>query len=241
VKSALQTNNLKTDPVKIFGVPIHCLSMPDVLDQIEQFVRSQSTHIIVTADSASIVIALNDPELMHIMQSASLVTPDSVGVAWALKRKLGKTIERVSGVDVVEKLCAQSAEKNYRIFLLGSKPGVAELAKEKLQAKYPGCQIVGTHHGYFQESDDMNVAELVAASKPNILFVALGMPRQEKFIRATQHIIHAQVAIGVGGSLDVFSGKAKRAPKIVQKLKLEWLYRFVQNPRKFYKIKLLPQ
>ncbi|MBS1719638.1 MAG: WecB/TagA/CpsF family glycosyltransferase [Armatimonadetes bacterium] len=196
--------------------------------------------MVVTADAAGIVQSQSDPELRKIYEEADLVTPDSIGVLWAAKRKGHPLPARVSGVDLAERLCALSADKGYRIYFLGSSPGVAELAAEKMRLKYPGCNIVGARHGFFPADDDLVVAEEVAAAKPDILLVAMGIPRQEKFIRKTQGVIKAKVSMGVGGTLDVFSGTVKRAPKIIQKMKMEWLWRTLSNPKKIAKAKNLP-
>lgn len=228
------------DSVEILGVAVDCLTMPQTLAILESFIASGEPHVVVTADSSGLVIAESDPEFKQILQQADLVTPDSAGILWAAKRKKRPMPERVSGVDLVGALCALSADKGYRIFLLGAAPGVAEVAAEKLRLKYPGCHIVGTRHGYFPPESDEVVAHEVAAFKPQILLVAMGIPRQEKFIVKTRPIIGAAVAMGVGGSLDVFSGRAKRAPRWVQKISMEWLWRVLLNPRKFSKVKTLP-
>lgn len=196
--------------------------------------------MVVTADASGIVTAQSDSEFRHILELADLVTPDSEGVLWASRRNGTAIKERVSGVELVEHLCALSAQKGYRVYFLGAAPGVAEMAAERMRLRHPGCHIVGTRHGYFPADSDEIVAHEVAEAKPDILFVAMGIPRQEKFIYRTMRIIQAPVAIGVGGSLDVFSGKAKRAPLFVQKMKMEWLWRLLLNPKKIAKAKALP-
>ena len=225
---------------RILGVPIDCLSMKAVVAKIESFIESREPHIVVTADSSGIVQARDDAEFNEILQTADIVTPDSEGVLWAAKRKKIFVPERVSGVDLFAELCQKSAEKGYRLFFLGSEPGVAEMAAERCRLTYPGVNIVGARHGYFPPDSDEIVAQEIAATKPDVLFVAMGIPRQEKFIKRTQHILRTPVAIGVGGTLDVFSGKVRRAPKLVQTLKLEWLYRLLQNPKKMAKARNLP-
>lgn len=215
--------------------------MDETMASIERFILDKTPQIVVTADSSGLVMAQSDPEFMAILNRADLVTPDSAGVVWALRRKGKSTITRVSGVDLVSRICRLSADKGYRLYFLGSAHGVAEMAAEKLRLQFPGCRIVGTHHGFFPPDSDEIVAHEVAKAKPDVLFVAMGIPRQEKFIAATQAIIQAPVAMGVGGSLDVFSGKAKRAPKFIQKLSLEWLWRVLLNPRKLSKVKTLPK
>jgi N-acetylglucosaminyldiphosphoundecaprenol N-acetyl-beta-D-mannosaminyltransferase len=214
--------------------------MSQTIEQIEGFIKSGTPHIVVTADSSGLVSAQKDPEFNEILQTADLVTPDSVGVIWAAKRKKEPVPERVSGVDIFAQICQKSAEHGYKLYFLGAAPGVAEVAAERCRLKFPGVNIVGARHGYFPADSDRLVAEEVALTKPDVLFVAMGIPRQEKFIKHTQDIIKAPVAIGVGGTLDVFSGTVKRAPKIIQKLKMEWLWRLIQNPKKISKAKNLP-
>ena len=208
---------------------------------LESLIEGEESNLVATADASGIVLALDDPELAAIYRESTLVTPDSNGVVWALNRCGHAVKERVSGVDLVDRLCGLSSEKGYRIFILGSEPGVAELAAERLRLRHPGCNIVGTRHGYFPPTDDDLVAEEVAAFRPDVLFVAMGIPRQEKFIAKTMPLIRAKVAIGVGGSFDVFSGRVRRAPRLVQALKLEWLWRTLLNPKKMAKAKLLPR
>lgn len=233
--------SLPTERIQILGVPVDRVSMATTLEVLDGYVSSGQPHLIVTADASGIAQAQEDAELMEIYNSADLVTPDSVGVLWAAKRLGNPLIERVSGVDIVDRLCAASADRGYRIYFLGAAPGVAELAAEKMRLRHPGCNIVGARHGYFPPDSDEEVAREVAETTPDILFVAMGIPRQERFIRRTQNIIRAKVAVGVGGSFDVFSGKAKRAPKIVQKMRLEWLWRTLLNPKKIAKAKNLPK
>jgi N-acetylglucosaminyldiphosphoundecaprenol N-acetyl-beta-D-mannosaminyltransferase len=141
----------------------------------------------------------------------------------------------VSGVDLSERLVALSAHKGWRVYFLGAAPGVAAQAAEKMREKYPGAQIVGTRDGYFKPDDEASVIAEVVAAKPDILLVALGIPRQEKFIRRHKAALGVPVLIGVGGTLDVFSGTVKRAPVWMQKASLEWFYRLTSDPRQFKK------
>jgi N-acetylglucosaminyldiphosphoundecaprenol N-acetyl-beta-D-mannosaminyltransferase len=234
-------NGVERDRVEVLGVGVDRVTMASALQRIDAMIADGGVHLVVTADSSGLHAQLTDPELHEIMASASLVTPDSFGVVWAAKRA-GKPVSgRVSGVDLLDEICALSAQKGHRLFFLGAAPGVAELAAERLRLRHPGCNIVGTRHGYFPASDDEVVAEEVALARPDVLFVAMGIPRQEKFIYRTKGIIRAKVAIGVGGSLDVFSGRTKRAPMLIQKLNLEWLWRLLLNPKKASKVKSLPR
>ena len=227
--------------VEILGMPVDRLGMNETLRVLESFVAEKRPHLVVTADASGIVQAQDDPEFQELFKSADLITPDSIGVIWAAKRKGMPITERVSGVDLVDRICGLSADKGYRIFFLGAAPGVAELAAEKMRLKHPGCNIVGARHGFFPADSDAIIAQEVAETQPDFLFVAMGIPRQEKFIKATEGIINASVSMGVGGSFDVFSGKVRRAPKFFQALLLEWLWRLLQNPKKIAKVKNLPK
>lgn len=225
----------------VLNVPISLLSMEEVIASFEERIRSRIPSLVVTADASALVLAHEDPKFRDEIRQAYLVTADGAGVLWALRRAGIKNPPKVSGVDLVEEMCRRSADHGHRIYFLGAAPGVAELAAERLRLKYPGCNIVGAQHGYFPADDNRIIGEQVAAAKPDILFVAMGMPRQERFILETQDLIQAPIAIGVGGSFDVFSGKTKRAPRWVQAIHMEWFWRLALNPSKFQKVKLLPK
>lgn len=238
MKTAIQPTERHT--ATILGIPVDVLGFAETLGKLETFLAGEKPRIVATADASGLVIAQTDPDFRQILLSADLVTPDSIGVIWAGRRRGIRFEGRVSGVDLVDRLCQLSSEKGYRIFFLGADPGVAEMAAEKMKLRHPGCHIVGTRHGYFPAADDDLVAAEVAEAKPDILFVAMGIPRQEKFIVKTMPVIRAKVAMGVGGSFDVFSGQVRRAPVWVQRLNLEWLWRTLANPKKIAKAKHLP-
>lgn len=226
---------------QVLGLPVDCVTTEEAIARIEAMVDERVPRLVFTADASGLVLAQDDAEFRRIVERAALITPDSSGVVWALHRAGHPDQKRVSGVDLVGLLCERSADEGYRLYFLGGEPGVAETAAERLRLKYPGCNIVGARHGYFPADSDEVVAHEVAEARPDILFVAMGMPRQEKFIARTRDIIGAPVAMGVGGSFDVFSGRTKRAPKLVQSLRLEWLWRLILNPKKFAKVKSLPR
>ncbi|MEI8281305.1 MAG: WecB/TagA/CpsF family glycosyltransferase, partial [Armatimonadota bacterium] len=198
------------------------------------------TNLVLTADSNAFVSAETDPEYQRLFAEAALITPDSAGPVWALGR-IGKAVEgRVSGVDLLEVLCSISEDTGSSIFFLGSAPGIAKAAVENLKLKHPKMVVAGVRDGFFKQSTDQEIAKQIAETKPDILVVAMGMPRQELFILDTASTIGAKIGIGVGGSLDVHSGTVKRAPKLIQQIRMEWLWRFILNPRKIAKVKNLP-
>ena len=222
-------------------MPVDPITMAECMARIATFVQSGKPHLVVTADSSGIVQAQTDAHLAELYETADLVTPDSAGVVWALRREGHPISARVSGVDIVDHVCEMSADTGWRIYFLGAAPGVAEEAAERMRLRRPGCNIVGARHGYFPPESDEVVAAEIAEARPDILFVAMGIPRQEKFIRATESIIGAKVAMGVGGTFDVFSGRVRRAPRLLQGMRMEWMWRLAQNPKKIDKVRLLPQ
>lgn len=232
-----ETNRERVD---ILGFSVDPISMDEAVAWVESKRTSDAFHLLITADASGIVQAQDDPELRELYEKASVVTPDGAGILWASKR-LGTPISnRVSGVDLVERLCEQSSRTGLRLYFLGAAPGVAEAARQKLLEKYPNCKIVGVHDGFFGGKTDEEVATLVATAEPDVLLVAMGIPRQEKFLWKTREITKAKVGIGIGGSFDVHSGQVKRAPILMQTLKLEWAWRLLLNPKKISKVRLLP-
>jgi len=214
--------------------------MESAISAIEGFIADRKPRMVVTADASAVVIARNDKELQSIINDADLVTPDSTGILWGAKQFGTPLIERVSGADMVERLCMRANDKGYRVFLLGSAPGITEKAAENLKSRYPNLQIAGTHHGYFKDDDSSEVRQMIKESKPDMLFVAMGIPMQEKWIKAHMEELCVPVSMGVGGTFDVISGTVKRAPMWMRKHGLEWLHRLISNPRKISKVMTLP-
>jgi N-acetylglucosaminyldiphosphoundecaprenol N-acetyl-beta-D-mannosaminyltransferase len=214
----------------------------EALRLLQEFVDSGEPHLVVTADASGHVIARDDPEFLRIVnETAALITPDSTGILWAAK-KLGMPLrERVSGVDLAEQLCAESARRGYGVYFYGAAPGVAEDAADTMRQRYPGCNIVGTADG-FQNSPEQQAALIadIQAKRPAVLLVAMGIPKQEKWITRHLEELRVPVCMGVGGSFDVFSGRVNRAPMWMQKRGLEWLYRLIKNPSKYTKVATLP-
>lgn len=227
--------------ITIFGCRIDRVTMNDALSLCRRFLREGGPHTIVTADTSGIVIAQEDEEYRRILNNADLVTPDSIGVVWASRRFRTPLPERVPGVDTMERLCEMASETGARVYLLGAAPGVAEIAADNLRENYPGLVVAGTHHGYFAAGEEKAIVEAIAAARPDMLFVAFGIPKQEKFIARWLPATGARLAMGVGGSFDAFAGIVKRAPTLVRRMHLEWLWRTLSNPRKWRKAMTLPR
>lgn len=223
------------------GVRVDCVSAEETLVAIDRFIASRQPHYIVTADASMVVTARHDPALRAIIEEADLVTPDGFGILWASRLLRTPVPSKVSGVDLSSELCRLSASKGYRIFFFGAGPGVAEEAARKMRARFPGAQIVGTRDGFFTAAQEPEIVAQIQAVKPDIILVALGIPKQEKWIARHKAALGASVLIGVGGSFDVFSGRVNRASPWMQQHGLEWLYRLYKNPRKISKVMTLPE
>ncbi len=229
------------DSATLLGCRVHRVTMDGAIACARRFLHDGGTHLIVTADSSMLVMATEDPELRSLINAADLVVPDSAGVVWAAKHVGSPAPERVTGVDLMERLCALAAEEGRTAYFLGAAPGVAEEAAHALEARYPGFKVAGTHHGFLQPGDEAAIEEEILRLRPDMLFVAMGIPRQEKWIVARQARLGVPLAMGVGGSLDCHSGRVQRAPRVYQRLNIEWLYRLITNPSKAKKVAMLPR
>jgi N-acetylglucosaminyldiphosphoundecaprenol N-acetyl-beta-D-mannosaminyltransferase len=227
--------------VSLFGVRVHAVSMDEALQHILCFVRESTPRQVVTADSSMVVMAQRDDRLRDIINRADLVTPDSIGILWACRRRGIVMPERVSGVDMVVRLAQVSAQTGLRLYFLGAQPGVAEEAARRLQARYPGMQVAGCQHGYFLPEAEPDIVRRIREARPDVLCVAMGIPKQEKWIDRYREALKVPVSIGVGGTFDVLSGRVRRAPVWMQRIGMEWLWRVGHNPRKIAKVMLLPR
>lgn len=228
--------------VDVLGVSISKVTMKEATQKVREFVKSDSFHSIYTPNPEIVMLAKDDPEFHKILDKADLVVPDGIGVVIASKIKKDPLPERVAGYDLVQSTMKEAVKEGYKYYFFGSKPGISEAAAAKMRETYPGIEIVGTHHGYFKPEDEADIIADINESGANILLVALGAPKQEKWIEANKHLMpNVRVALGVGGSLDVMSGNVKRAPKAFQQLGLEWFYRLIKEPTRFVRMLVLPK
>lgn len=227
---------------EILGCRVHDVDMDTLLNAVHGFVNNQITHHIVTADATAIVIAQSDPEFMDIVNTADIVSPDGISIVLGSRFSRKRIRVRVSGVDISMNVLEMAARENFSVFFFGAAPGVAEMAAEKMIQQYPGLVVAGMRNGFFDDATDSDaIVEQIRSSGAKVLFVALGIPKQEKWIRHNIEKLGVGVAIGVGGTLDVMSGKVKRAPAWYQRHGLEWLYRLSKDRRKIAKVVLLPK
>lgn len=225
---------------EILGVPFDVLTMEGAVEKSLHFLEDGGRHIICTPNPEIVMEAQNDEQLMNILKAADLVVPDGVGIVWASKLSPVKISERVAGYDLCQNIMKRMARSGKSVYFFGGAPGVAAAAAKKMVKEYPGLKVLGTRNGFFNARDEKEIIAEIKGAKPDLLLVGIGAPRQEKWIYENLRFTGAKVAVGVGGSFDVMAGNLKRAPKIYQKLGLEWLHRFVCQPTRIKRILRLP-
>jgi N-acetylglucosaminyldiphosphoundecaprenol N-acetyl-beta-D-mannosaminyltransferase len=220
-------------PIAVMGLPINSLSADEAVETLERLIQSGGTHQVCTMNVDIWLNALADPHLHRIVAGSSLVVPDGMPLVWASGLLGCPLAERVTGVDLVPRLAELSARKGYKIFLLGAKPGVADRASRLLERNYPGVQIVGTFapaEDNLMRMDHTEILRKIHAVSPDILLVAFGNPKQEKWIWMHRKRLGVPLSMGVGGSFDILVGDNWRAPRWIQRCGLEWAMRFLQEP-----------
>lgn len=226
--------------IEILGVPVDLIDRERALEKFEKLFPEPGVTKIFTPNSEIVQNASKDEKLKKLFGSADIILPDGIGLVYA-SRIVGHPLrERVTGIDFLESCIAYLEKNGKSIYFFGSKPGVAEKAAANIKKKYPDLIVAGCHHGYFKPEDEPEIVRQINESGADFLCVALGAPKQEQFIYSHEDELSVSAAIGVGGSLDVWSGDLKRAPEFYQKHGLEWLYRFIQQPSRFGRMMKLP-
>ena len=230
------------EPVKILDVPVHPLTMGEAVSVLEESITSGEQAFVVTANAEIIMMCQEDAGYKKIVsQDAQLVLPDGAGAVWAGRHLGYKVPERVAGFDLYCQLLDKAAQKGYKAFFFGGSPGIAEAAKDKSEELYPGVKVVGCRNGYFKEEESQAIIDEINASGADMLFAALGAPKQEKWLVRYREQLKPKILMGIGGSFDVFAGKMERAPKWMQDASLEWLFRLYKQPSRFMRMMALPK
>jgi len=229
------------EKVNILGVNIDMVTIPEAAEEIFSYLSGDKLNMVFTPNSEIIMTAYKDAEFARILNSASLLTADGIGVVYA-SRILKKPIkERCAGYDVAVELLRKMNDSDYKLFLFGGKPGVAEDARDELLKEYPDLKIAGVRNGYFKPEEESGIVEEINNSEADVVFVCLGAPAQEKWIYRNRDKLKVKAALGVGGSLDVFAKKVERAPDFFCRTGLEWLYRLAKQPSRFMRMMALPR
>ena len=230
-----------SDKVNILGVKIDKVTIDEAVEKIIAFTNEDSVHTVFTPNSEIIMSAYRDDNMKNILNSASLLTADGIGVVKAASIVGNPVKGRAAGYDISVKLIERIANENKSLYLFGSKPETVKTAYEKLIQKHPSLNIVGYSDGYFDEYKEKEIINDINRKKPDIVFVCLGCPKQEKWIAEHKNELSCKVLMGLGGCLDVYAGVVKRAPDIFIKLNLEWFYRLIKEPKRFIRMLDLPK
>ena len=230
------------ETVRILGIDIDNIDVEEAgkitKDLIEN--SNKSCKVIVAPNTEFIMMAQKDEEFYNILRGADLATPDSVGVMIGGKLQKKPFKQRIPGQMYFRKVLEVGEKEGWTFYLLGGKDDVPALATENIKKLYPNIKIVGYHEGFFKEDSEESVIEEINKLKPNVLFVAMGAPLQEKWIQKHKDELQVDVAAGQGGTFDYEAGKIKRAPVIFQKLGIEWFWRLMLQPSRFFRMLVLP-
>lgn len=227
------------DRISILDIPISNLSREDFLDRIYKDLNiKQRSAFVVTANPEIIMNAMKSPSYRSSILKADYIVPDGTGVMMASKILKRPLAEKITGYDLVHTFLAYASEHKKSVFFFGAKQGVAAKAAINAVNLYPGIKIAGTKNGYSGLGKE--VAEEIANTEPDFVFVGLGAPLQEKWAAEYRHLFPHSLLMGVGGSFDVLSGNSKRAPKIWLDYNLEWMYRLLTQPIRFKRMLQLP-
>lgn len=221
--------------VKMFGCDVASLTMIETLQKIEHLIENKilTQHVVINA--GKVVTMENDEKLKEIIKNCPLINADGQSIVWASKFLGKKLPERVAGIDLMEELIKLSNDKGYRIYFFGAKEEVVTKVVEIYKEKYKNLQVAGYRNGYFSAEDKDEIVNDMKESKADILLVAFSSPNKEYWLSENMDKINIPFCMGVGGSFDVVAGVTKRAPKWMQKIGLEWFYRFIQEPKRMWK------
>ncbi len=220
----------------VLGTLVDKMSVDDCITHFDHVIRTRSHCHIVVVNAAKVVKARTDPELNQVIHHADLVGADGVPIVWASKILGDPLPGRINGTDLMERLFVESSKRGWRLYLLGARQEIIENAVVKLERELPTINIVGFRNGYFASADEEEqvVAE-INRTKPHILLLGFGTPMKEKWVKRHKDALDVPIIHGVGGSFDIVGGLTKRAPQWMQRAGLEWLYRFMQEPRRMWK------
>ena len=226
------------DPLPVrdmFGVPVAAVTMAQALDRISAAIAERRQILVGVVNAAKIVNMRRDRVLREDVLSSDVIFADGASIVWASRLLRRPLPERVPGIDLMLEILRRGNERGWGVYLLGATPEVLAGTAARIAADYPGVRVAGQHHGYFERDEEQRVAEHIAASGADVLFVAMTSPKKEGFLARWRAGTRVPVCHGVGGSFDVLAGRVERAPLAWQRLGLEWLYRVKQEPRRLWR------
>ena len=232
---------MKPKRIEVLGVPVDAVNMEEALAIVEAMLCGDKAETVIAVNPEKIIKAQTDPALLGRLRNAGLLIPDGIGVVAAAKILGLARMERVPGSELMPAICERAALKGYKVFLFGASPETNMRAVEVLRERYPEIQIVGCQDGYVKDQAMMQLIERINASQAEILFIALGSPKQELWMEEYLPQLKVKVCQGVGGTFDVIAGHVKRAPLVFRKMHLEWFYRLASQPKRILRQSALPK
>jgi N-acetylglucosaminyldiphosphoundecaprenol N-acetyl-beta-D-mannosaminyltransferase len=228
------------ESIDILGCRLDLLDQNEATEAILRFAGADGGALIVTLGTEMVVYAQHDAAFRDVLNASALSLCDTVGVLTVARQHGAALRERVTGVELVERLCQRAAKDGLPVFFLGGAEGVAADAAAIMEVRNPGLIVAGTRNGFFSNEEEKAIVDAIRASGARILFVGLGSPRQELWLARNLSATGCGAGIGIGGSFDVISGRVKRAPMIYRRFGLEWLYRLIREPQRFRRQLSLP-
>ncbi|MGA2353912.1 MAG: WecB/TagA/CpsF family glycosyltransferase [Terriglobales bacterium] len=222
----------------VLGVGVHAIDLPTAASIIESAVWKGTKGYVCVTGVHGVMEAQRDPELRGILNHALLVTPDGMPTVWVGRMQGNSGMKRVFGPDLMLEVCQRSVETGFRHFLYGGNPGIAAELAEYLRRSFPGIAVVGTYTPPFRPlaaSEQFALEKQMSAAKPDIVWVGLGCPKQEKFMAANLHRLPCKIMVGVGAAFDIHTGHVKDAPNWMKAAGLQWAHRLWQEPRRLWK------
>jgi N-acetylglucosaminyldiphosphoundecaprenol N-acetyl-beta-D-mannosaminyltransferase len=226
----------RVEHVELLGLSFDAVSMETAVNRCVELCRGpRASHTIITANASHLCLMRRDPELAQACKAGHLVLADGMSVVWALRASGQEIPARVTGVDLMERLLAAAGENGFRVYFLGAKREVVTELVRRVRARHPRLEIAGFRDGYFDPKDHVSIADDIGRSGAQMLFVGMPSPFKETWCERHRNRLQTPVIVGVGGSFDVLAGFIKRAPRWMQSLGLEWLWRLLMEPRKLWK------
>ena len=219
----------------LLGVPVDVYAPDELLSELGKALQLEGAKTILATNSEKILLARRDPGLLRALHGADFLIPDGIGAVFGLRWLRGKKAARITGIDLMEQLMGIAERGGYRVFLFGARPEVVRDAALRTLERHPSLNIAGHQDGYIRETEYRALVEKINGLETDILFVGLGSPKQEKWLHEHKPLLKARICMGVGGSLDVLSGRISRSPRWLQSAGLEWLYRFLKEPARFWR------
>jgi N-acetylglucosaminyldiphosphoundecaprenol N-acetyl-beta-D-mannosaminyltransferase len=226
--------------IRILGVPVDCVDMQQAVAEVDRMIFGNRCELVLAVNPEKVMAAREDPLLLAALEQAGLLIPDGIGVVLAARVLGSPQLTRVPGADLMPALCELASLRGYGAYLLGATPQVNEAAVGAVRNRFPALRISGNAHGMFPEERALDIVNDINGSGADILFVALGSPKQEYWMSRYRDALRVKACQGVGGSFDVLAGVVKRAPAAFRRTNLEWFYRLVSQPRRAARQRVLP-